>query len=263
MPTIWPLLGWYEREIMDLYGIRFHDHPEPNRLVLPQHVPPPLAPSGQDTAWVDIAPVAAARARCRRCRRKTCRFCLSGRCAPTCWNPPSSPFFISASRFCIITRICSSSIAAWKQRFEGADLAGGTILAERVSGVGTRGARAGLLPGGGARRRLYRAAARLLAARAAGGTGAGLQPPALPRASCHTTTLKVAEAQGKLLEERGKQINTRLTGSRFLRSLLIPGGLRRDLRPEAVAERGTRSIAGGSRADMSTIWRIQKAILTG
>jgi Ni,Fe-hydrogenase III large subunit len=49
---------------------------------------------------------------------------------------------------------------------------------------------------------------------------------------CNTTTLKVGEAQGKLLEERAKQVNARLTGSRFLRSLLIPGGLRRDLAPE-------------------------------
>jgi Ni,Fe-hydrogenase III large subunit len=47
-----------------------------------------------------------------------------------------------------------------------------------------------------------------------------------------TTTLKVGQAQGKLLEERAKQINGRLTGSRFLRSLLIPGGLRRDLDPK-------------------------------
>jgi len=49
---------------------------------------------------------------------------------------------------------------------------------------------------------------------------------------CNTTTLKVGEAQGKLLEETAKQINARLTGSRFLRSLLIPGGLRRDLQPD-------------------------------
>ena len=47
----------------------------------------------------------------------------------------------------------------------------------------------------------------------------------------NTTTLKVGEAQGKLLEEQAKQINARLTGSRFLRGLLIPGGLRRDLAP--------------------------------
>ena len=37
---------------------------------------------------------------------------------------------------------------------------------------------------------------------------------------CHTTTLKVGEAEGKLLEERAKQLNARLTGSRFLRSVL-------------------------------------------
>ena len=44
--------------------------------------------------------------------------------------------------------------------------------------------------------------------------------------------MKVGEAQGKLLEERAKQLNARLTGSRFLRSILAPGGLRRDLAPE-------------------------------
>ena len=48
---------------------------------------------------------------------------------------------------------------------------------------------------------------------------------------CHTTTLKVGEAQGKLLEETAKQLNARLTGSRFLRGMLVPGGLRRDLDP--------------------------------
>ena len=46
---------------------------------------------------------------------------------------------------------------------------------------------------------------------------------------CHTTTLKVGEAQGKLLEKTAKQLNARLTGSRFLRGALTPRGLRRDL----------------------------------
>jgi Ni,Fe-hydrogenase III large subunit len=46
---------------------------------------------------------------------------------------------------------------------------------------------------------------------------------------CHTTTLKVGEAQGKLLAEQCKQLNGIFTGSRFLRGLLKPGGLRRDL----------------------------------
>jgi Ni,Fe-hydrogenase III large subunit len=44
-----------------------------------------------------------------------------------------------------------------------------------------------------------------------------------------TTTLKVAEAEGLWLEERLKQLNGKLTGSRFLRGLIAPGGLRREL----------------------------------
>ncbi|MFS6706507.1 nickel-dependent hydrogenase large subunit, partial [Staphylococcus aureus] len=39
-----------------------------------------------------------------------------------------------------------------------------------------------------------------------------------------TTTLKVGHAEGVLLSERVKQLNARLTGSRFLRNLLTPGG---------------------------------------
>jgi len=44
---------------------------------------------------------------------------------------------------------------------------------------------------------------------------------------CHTTTLKVGEAEGKYLEELAKRINARATGSRLLRGLIAPGGLRR------------------------------------
>ena len=64
---------------------------------------------------------------------------------------------------------------------------------------------------------------------------------------CNTTTLKVGEAQGKLLEEKAKQINGGSTGSRFLRSLLAPGGLRRDLAPGAWLARGAGRPARGIR----------------
>jgi Ni,Fe-hydrogenase III large subunit len=44
-----------------------------------------------------------------------------------------------------------------------------------------------------------------------------------------STTLKVGQAEGRLLEERIKQLAGRLTGQRFMRNLLCPGGLRRDV----------------------------------
>ena len=43
-----PLLGWYEREIADLFGIEFRGHPEPVRLVLHQGVRPVRPPFDPD-----------------------------------------------------------------------------------------------------------------------------------------------------------------------------------------------------------------------
>jgi formate hydrogenlyase subunit 5 len=115
--------------------------------------------------------------------------------------------------------------------FEGADVERAVVIAERVSAVGS--------------------VAHALAYCEAVERAANCGPPVRAKALrvliaelerlynhlhylghlCHTTTLKVGEAQGKLLEETAKQLNARLTGSRFLRSVLTPGGLRRDLDP--------------------------------
>jgi Ni,Fe-hydrogenase III large subunit len=119
-----------------------------------------------------------------------------------------------------------------EKRFEGRSLPHAVALAERVSGVGS----------------LCHALAFCQAVEQAAGS---VVPHRARMLRCllaelerlynhlhylghlaHTTTLKVGEAEGKLLEERAKQINGRLTGSRFLRSLLMPGGLRRDLDPK-------------------------------
>ena len=107
-----------------------------------------------------------------------------------------------------------------EKRFEGLEPARGVVLAERVSGVGS--------------------VAHALAYCQAVEAAANCIVPARARFLrvllaemerlynhlhyfghlCHTTTLKVGEAEGKLLEEQAKQLNTRLTGSRFLRSIL-------------------------------------------
>ena len=120
-----------------------------------------------------------------------------------------------------------------EKRFEGQTPASAVVLAERVSGVGS-------FAHGLAFCQAVEHAAGCIVPRRALLLRALLAE--LERLYNHlhylghladTTTLKVGNAEGKLLEERAKQINGRLTGSRFLRGLLIPGGLRRNLVPEA------------------------------
>ena len=186
LATIWPLLGWYEREVMDLNGIRFHDHPEPNRLVLPQHVPPPLAPSGQDTAWLESPPDGSGIRTLPEVPTEDVQALPFGPVRADVLESAEFTFLYIGEQILHYHPHLFFKHRGMEARFQGADAGarhdpGGARVRRRQ-----RGARAGLLPGGGACRRLHRAAARLLAARAAGGTGAGVQPPALPRASLPT-----------------------------------------------------------------------------
>ncbi len=231
LAEIWPLLGWYEREIMDLYGIRFRGHPEPNQFILHNDIAPPLAPVGPEHTRPRPLPAANGP-----------RF-LPEIMAPDVQTLPFGPVradVLESAEFTFL--YIGEQILHYQphlfykhrgmeQRFEGLDPTQGVVLAERVSGVGS--------------------VAHALAFCQAVEVACDCVVPTralwlrvllaeLERLYnhlhylghlCNTTTLKVGEAQGKLLEETAKQINTRLTGSRFLRSLLIPGGLRRDLRP--------------------------------
>jgi formate hydrogenlyase subunit 5 len=232
LAEIWPLLGWYEREIMDLYGIRFRGHPEPNRLILHDDIAPPLAPAGPEYARSDPLPAAnGARS-------------LPEIIAPDVQTLPFGPVradVLESAEFTFL--YIGEQILHYQphlfykhrgmeQRFEGLDPIQGVVLAERVSGVGS----------------VAHALAFCQAVEAACGCVVSTRArwlrvllAELERLYnhlhylghlCNTTTLKVGEAQGKLLEETAKQINARLTGSRFLRSVLIPGGLRRDLQPD-------------------------------
>ena len=230
---IWPLLSWYEREITDLFGVRFSGHPQPHRLVLHEgaetEVPPfdPRYPPDQRLP----------------ARRKKQRIPDLGGAEADVQLLPFGPvradvlesaeflfFYVGESILHFQPRLFFKH-RGMEKRFEGLEADRGVVLAERVSGVGS--------------------VAHALAYCQAVETAAACEVP--PRARllrvvlaemerlynhlhyfghlCHTTTLKVGEAEGKLLEERAKQLNARLTGSRLLRSLLTPGGLRRDLDP--------------------------------
>jgi len=224
-----PLLGWYEREISDLYGIRFDGHPEPNALVLHEG----LAPEAPPLAGVDRA--GAPR------RAEALPPVVPKVIGPDIQRLPFGPvradivesaqflfFYIGEGILHYHPRLFYKH-RGMEARFEGVDLRTGSILAERVSGIDS----------------VAHALAYAHAVEAALGWRA---PPRarylrmilaeLERLYNHlhylghlskTTTLKVGEAQGLWLEEQVKQVNARLTGSRFLRGLITPGGLRRDL----------------------------------
>jgi formate hydrogenlyase subunit 5 len=227
LATVWPLLGWYEREITDLFGIGFRNHPEPRPLVLYNGIAPPFAlAAGTRERRANGAPV------------------MPEVMAPDIQALPFGPvradvleaaeftFFYIGEQILHYHPHLFYKHRGMEAQFQGADAVRGVVTAERVSGVGS----------------VAHALAFCQAVEAASGCKVPVRArwlrvllAELERVYNHlhylghlanTTTLKVGEAQGKLLEERAKQINARLTGSRFLRGLLVPGGLRRDLRLE-------------------------------
>jgi Ni,Fe-hydrogenase III large subunit len=217
MPSVTPLsplMGWYEREITDLFGIIFEGHPEPLSLVWqPDAAAAPVTADGGGPEVSDddvqLLPFGLIRADVVESVRLD--------------------FFYVGEHILHLHPQLFFKHRGMEQRFEGATLPKAVLLAERVSGVGSFShALAFCQAVEHAARCIVPERARYLRSLLA----------ELERVYNHlhylghladTTTLKVGQAEGHLLEERAKQINGRLTGSRFLRGILTPGGLRRDL----------------------------------
>lgn len=207
MAVHYPLLGWYEREIHDVYGIHFIGHPELYPLVNPaQDIRrKPLMQDG-DIQRFPFGPVRAGIV-------ESAEFI----------------YYYAGEAILHYHPYLFFKHRGMEQRFEGLTPQMGVVFAERVSGIGS----------------LTHALAFSQACEAASGCAVPVRAQQLrvllaelERIYNHlyylghladTTTLKVGQAEGKLLSEQAKQINGRLTGSRFLRGLVTPGGLRRDL----------------------------------
>ncbi len=234
LATIWPLMGWHEREITDLFGVDFSEHPQAQRLVLHDGVNPicpPFSPKYPLDLPLQHEPVRQVVPELVGATADVQLLPFGPVRADVLESGEFLFFYIGEAILHYQPRLFFKH-RGMEKRFEGLTAAGGVVLAERVSGVGS----------------VAHALAYCQAIEAAANCTVPLRACFLRVLLaemerlynhlyylghlCHTTTLKVGEAQGKLLAERSKQLNTKLTGSRFLRSILTIGGLRRDLSPK-------------------------------
>lgn len=224
-PTL-PLLSWYEREMMDLQGVQFTGHPEPYPLILRPNDSTHINGSGDGSH-----PPSNGRPHLPDIDASDVQQLPFGPIRADVLESAEFTFFYVGEHIIHYQPRLFFKHRGMEMCFEGADPRRATVVAERVSAVGSLG--------------------HALAYCGAIEAAAGCEVPVRAKALrvllaelerlynhlhylghlCHTTTLKVGEAQGKLLEETAKQLNARLTGSRFLRNVLVPGGLRRDLDP--------------------------------
>ncbi len=234
LAAIVPLLGWYEREMRDLGGLTFTGHPEPFPLVIHEGFSLPLPPLGREGGKGRLS---------GEYMPPTMPEVQGDQVQNLYWGPiradvvETGEFHYSYIGEAILhyhPRLFFKH-RGLEARFVGQQADAAVFLAERVSGVGS--------------------VCHALAYCQAVETAWGIEVPAraqllrvilaeLERLYNHfhyfgllakTTTLKVGSATGFLLEERVKQLAAQLTGSRFLRSLLSVGGLRRDLQAEHLA----------------------------
>ena len=234
LASLSPLLGWYEREMADLCGVRFDGHPEPYPLVLHEGVEVQMPPLDPRCPREQALPFRQSPWRLPEIESRDVQLLPFGPVRADVFESAQFLFFYIGEGILHFHPRLFFKHRGMERRFEGLSPDLGVVLAERVSAVGS--------------------VAHALAYCQALETVAGCTVPA--RAQwlrvllaemerlynhlhylghlCHTTTLKVGEAEGKLLEERVKQMNARLTGSRFLRGLLAPGGLRRDFDPSGL-----------------------------
>lgn len=224
-----PLLGWYEREMTDLCGVHFRHQPEQAPLVLHEGahpVLPPLDPRYPDDQLMpfspqpwDIPPVEG----------DDVQILPFGPVRGDVLESAQIVFYYIGEAILHCHPRLFFKHRGMEKRFEGLDPQFGTLIAERISGVDS----------------VAHSLAYCQAVEAACDCEVPIRALYIRSVLsemerlynhlhylghlCHTTTLKVGEAQGKLLAEQCKQLNGIFTGSRFLRSIVKPGGLRRDL----------------------------------
>lgn len=224
-----PLLSWYEREIMDLSNIEFEGSPEPYPLVLLEGMSLSIGPfdprsfEGPELAGTP-EPLKLPEV-------------MADQVQDLFWGPVRGDVLESGEfHFAYIGEqiLHYTPRLFYKHRgieygLQGKDPLTGTIYAERVSGVGSithglaycnavENALSLEIP---QRAKMLRIVLAELERIYNNLHFFGLL--------CKTTTLKVGESFGMLLEEEAKQINAKVSGNRLLRNALCVGGLSEEI----------------------------------
>jgi formate hydrogenlyase subunit 5 len=224
-----PLLGWYEREMHELCGIDFQGHPEPRPLVLHEGARPPLPPLDPRYHPSEMMPYTESPWDLPPIEGDDVQILPFGPVRADVLESAQIVFYYVGEAILHCHPRLFFKHRGMEKRFEGLIPAMGALIAERISGVDSVAHTLSYCQA------VERACECEVPARALYLRTILAELERLYNHLhylghlCHTTTLKVGEAQGKLLAEQCKQINGRLTGSRFLRALITPGGLRRDL----------------------------------
>jgi formate hydrogenlyase subunit 5 len=240
LAAITPLLGWYEREIQDLCGIRFTGHPEPGPLVLHEGAEPPMPPLDPRYQPEEMMPYTPQPWQLPPVEGADVQQLPFGPVRADVLESAQIVFYYVGEGILHCHPRLFFKHRGIEKQFEGLSPLMGVVLAERISGVDSfahalafcqaiESASACEVPQRALHLRVILAELERL-----------YNHLHYLGHLCHTTTLKVGEAQGKLFEEQCKQINGTFTGSRFLRGLVRPGGMRRDLDLSGLAEQLSR-----------------------
>ncbi len=223
-----PLLSWHEREIRDLFGIEFLHHPEPYPMVLHEGGKSTISPMSPDYPPQKILPFSFEPWQLPKFENENIQQLPFGPVRGAICESAQFTYFYAGEFILHFYQRLFFKHRGMEKRFEGLSLDLGVILAERVCGVSS--------------------VAHSLAFCQAVENACDCEVPERAKQwrvilaelerlynhlqylghLCHTTTLKIGEVQGKLLEERVKQLNAKVTGSRFLREIITPGGLRKE-----------------------------------
>lgn len=230
LADIAPLGSWYEREISDMCGVRFESYPEAVPLVfLPgTHVSAPVLNAAGVEPVLQYEPLAYELPEIGGPDRDDIQVLPFGPVRADVAESAQFVFFYIGEAILHYHAQLFFKHRGMEKRFEGKPSNLGMVLAERVSGVGS------LCHALAYSQAVEQAASCVVPARAQAMRVILAELERLYNHLhylghlCHTTTLKVGEAQGKYLEELVKQINSRVSGDRLLRNVIIPGGLRHE-----------------------------------